>query len=166
VYRGVTTHVALAEPTEAAYERAFEEHWPDVFRFALAWTNEWTAAEDLAQEAFVRLWNQRARLDWSRPVMPWLLVTTRRLATDRFRALRRRLLAPTHSPTLDADPALRARWLDVCAAMDDLSSLERTALVMTAVQGASYEEAGQVLGATAGSLRAAVSRARAKLENA
>jgi RNA polymerase sigma-70 factor (ECF subfamily) len=166
VYVGVTTHVATAEPTDIAYERAFEECWPDVFRFALAWTNDWTAAEDLAQDAYLRLWNHRGRVDWSRPVLPWLLVTSRRLATDRFRAIRRRLLSPSHVETFDGDPAHRARWLDVCAAMGDLSSLERTALVMTAVEGATYEEAGRVLGTTAGALRAAVSRARTKLETA
>jgi RNA polymerase sigma factor, sigma-70 family len=166
VYLGVTTIVAISEPTDLAFEHAFAEHWTDVFRFALAWTNDWTAAEDLAQDAYLRLWNHRDRLDWSRPVMPWLLVATRRLATDRFRILRRRLLAPTHAGALDTDPALRARWLDVCVAMSDLSPLERTALVMTAVQGATYDEAGRVLGTTAGALRAAVSRARAKLENA
>ena len=163
---GVTINVAALEPTELAYERAYDEHWPDVFRFALAWTNDWTSAEDLAQDAYLRLWNHRGRLDWNRPVLPWLLVTTRRLATDRFRTLRRRLLSTPHPATIDGDPGLRARWLDVCAAMADLSPLERTALVMTAIEGASYEEAGEVLGTTAGALRAAVSRARTKLENA
>jgi RNA polymerase sigma-70 factor (ECF subfamily) len=166
VYPDVTTTMAIAESADLAYERAFEEHWTGVFRFALAWTNDWTAAEDLAQEAFLRLWNHRGQVDWTRPVLPWLLVTTRRLATDRFRMLRRRLLATTHAAPVDADPALRARWLDVANAMSDLSSLERTALVMTALQGATYEEAARVLGTTAGALRAAVSRARVKLENA
>jgi DNA-directed RNA polymerase specialized sigma24 family protein len=56
--------------------------------------------------------------------------------------------------------------MDVTAAMGDLSPLERTALVMTALEGATYEEAGRVLGTSAGALRAAVSRARAKLEAA
>jgi len=164
VYVGVTTQVALAESNEIAYERAYHAHWSDVFRFALAWTNDWAAAEDLAQEAYMRLWNHRARVDWDRPVLPWLLVTTRRLATDRFRALRRRLL-PTSGPgTLDQ--ATQARWLDVCAAMAGLSPLERTALVMTAVEGVTYDEAGRILGTTAGALRAAVSRARTKLESA
>ena len=163
----VTTHVAIADSTDLAYEHAFDRHWSDVFRFALAWTNDWAAAEDLAQEAFLRLWDQRNRLDWDRPVLPWLLVTTRRLATDRFRQLRRRLLAPAAPPSsLDADPTSRARWLDVCAAMDDLSSLERTALVLTAIHGSTYDEAAEVLGTTAGALRAAVSRARTKLETA
>ena len=49
VYVGVTTHMAIADSTDIAYERAYEAHWSDVFRFALAWTNDWTAAEDLAQ---------------------------------------------------------------------------------------------------------------------
>ncbi|HEY0442832.1 MAG TPA: sigma-70 family RNA polymerase sigma factor [Candidatus Limnocylindrales bacterium] len=149
---------------ERAYEGAYADHWADVFRFALAWTNDWAAAEDLAQEAFLRLWNNRGRLDWGKPVLPWLLVATRRLATDRFRALRRRLLPTTQPASLD--PGQRDRWLDVCAAMGDLSSLERTALVMTAVEGASYEEAAALLGTSAGALRAAVSRARTKLETA
>jgi len=158
--------MAIAESTEIAYDRAYEVHWTDVFRFALAWTNDWTAAQDLAQDAYLRLWNHRARVDWTRPVLPWLLVTTRRLATDRFRTLSRRLLSSTHAETVDADPALRSRWLDVSAAMGQLSTLERTALVMTALEGATYEEAGQILGTTAGALRAAVSRARTKLEAA
>jgi RNA polymerase sigma-70 factor (ECF subfamily) len=156
--------MAIGVSAEVAYERAYEEYWSDVFRFALAWTNDWASAEDLAQDAYLRLWDHRARLDWDRPVLPWLLVTTRRLATDRFRSLRRRLL-PTSTPA-SLDPGLRDRWLDVCAAMSGLSPLERTALVMTAVEGASYDEAGQALGTTAGALRAAVSRARTKLETA
>jgi RNA polymerase sigma-70 factor (ECF subfamily) len=160
----VTTQVAIAESAEVAYERAFEDHWSDVFRFALAWTNDWAAAEDLAQEAYLRLWDHRGRVDWARPVLPWLLVTTRRLATDRFRAIRRRLSPPARPEAFDT--AVQARWLDVRAAMSTLSPLERAALVMTAVEGATYEEAGVVLGTTAGALRAAVSRARTKLEAA
>jgi RNA polymerase sigma-70 factor (ECF subfamily) len=164
----VNTEMALAEPSEIAYERAFSVHWPDVFRFALAWTNDWSAAEDLAQEAFLRLWDHRDRLDWSRPVLPWLLTTTRRLATDRFRAIRRRLVPgatrPIESSTFDT--AVSARWLDVSAAMAHLSPLERAAIVMTTLEGATYDEAAVVLGTTAGALRAAVSRARTKLETA
>ena len=156
--------MAMAESTEVLYQRAFDAHWSDVFRFALAWTNDWAAAEDLAQDAYLRLWNERGRLDWSRPVLPWLLVATRRLATDRFRRLRRRLFAESRPAVLDE--SVHVRWLDVQAAMEGLSATERAALVMTAIEGASYDEAARVLGTTAGALRAAVSRARTKLENA
>ena len=160
----VTTPMAMSGSTEFAYDRAFEAHWSDVFRFALAWTNDWAEAEDLTQEAYLRLWNHRAQLDWDRPILPWLLVTVRRLATDRFRRIRRRLLTSPEPASLDA--SVQARWLDVQAAMSELSPLERSALVMTAIEGSTYDEAALVLGTTAGALRAAVSRARTKLETA
>jgi RNA polymerase sigma-70 factor (ECF subfamily) len=163
----VTTQLAIAGSADQAYERAFVDHWSDVFRFALAWTNDWSAAEDLAQEAFLRLWDGRGRLDWDRPVLPWLLVATRRLATDRFRRLRRRLGASLSDAPADpatTDEATHDRWLDVAAAMAILSPLERAALVLTALDGMTYDETAELLGTTAGALRAAVSRARLKLE--
>ncbi|HEU4674011.1 MAG TPA: sigma-70 family RNA polymerase sigma factor [Candidatus Limnocylindrales bacterium] len=155
--------VVAAESPEAAYQRAFEVHWEDVFRYALAWTNDWGAAEDLTQDAFLRLWNRRTTVDWERPIVPWLFVAARRLATDRFRALRRRVLP--HSIGMP-DESVRARWLDVRAAMSTLSPLERTALVLTALEGVAYGEAAELLGTSPGALRAAVARARDKLEAA
>jgi RNA polymerase sigma-70 factor (ECF subfamily) len=157
---------ADAPDLDLAYEHAFDAHWSDVFRFALAWTNDWGAAEDLAQDAFLRLWDHRSRVDWREPILPWLIVTTRRLATDRFRTLRRRLGGGTIGSATSPDPAMRARWLDVRDAMERLSPLERSAIVLTALEGATYDEAAAALGTTAGALRAAVSRARAKLETA
>jgi RNA polymerase sigma-70 factor (ECF subfamily) len=158
--------MAIIDSTDLAYERAFQDHWSDVFRFALAWTNDWAAAEDLAQDAYLRLWDHRGSLDWTDTVLPWLLVATRRLATDRFRRLRRRLTVGVPTAPATLDPAVHARWLDVCAALGGLSPLERSALVMTALEGHTYDEAALVIGTTAGALRAAVSRARTKLETA
>lgn len=151
----------VADPLELRYEAAFEAHWDDVVRFALAWTNDLAAAEDLSQEAFARLWARRAGLDWDRPVLPWLLVTTRRLGSDRLRRLRRRIAPPPRALT---DESVRARWLDVQAAMDGLSPLERTALVLTTLRGLTPADVAEALGTTPGAVRAAVSRARDKLE--
>ncbi len=158
----MTTNVAIASSLESAYQRAFEDYWHDVFRLALAWTNDWAAAEDIAQESYLRLWNHRARIDWDRPLRAWLLVTARRLATDRFRALRRR--GPTALRSEWNDESVMARWLDVQRAMGTLSPLERSALVLTAIEGLSYADAALILSTSAGALRAAVSRARDKLE--
>jgi RNA polymerase sigma-70 factor (ECF subfamily) len=158
----MSVQVVTADRWDLSYQVAFERYWEDVFRFALAWTNDWGAAEDLTQDAYLRLWQQRGSLDWQRPVLPWLLVVTRRLATDRFRALRRRILPRSTAPTLDE--AVRDRWLDAQVAMALLSPLERSALVLTAVEGWTYAEVALALGTSDGALRAAVSRARAKLE--
>jgi RNA polymerase sigma-70 factor (ECF subfamily) len=154
----------MAEPTPADpdrhFEEAFERHWLSVFRFAIAWTNEWRAAEDLTQDAFLKLWAKRRTVDWSKPILPWLLTTTRRLATDRFRRLRR--IAGFAAPGwLDED--VRVRWLDVQAAMELLAPDQRAALVLTKVIGLDSETAAVAMGTTAGGVRAAVSRARKRL---
>ena len=160
----MSVHIAVADAADLRYEQAFETHWNDVFRFSLAWTNDWSAAEDLAQDAYLRLWQHRLTLDWDRPVLPWLLVAARRLATDRFRSLSRLILPRSSDPSFDE--TTQARWLDVRAAMGRLSTLERTALVLTAIEGWTYSEVAMALGTSDGALRAAVSRAREKLEAA
>jgi len=159
---GMSLQMVAVTDADRQYERAFETYWDDVFRFSLAWTNDWPAAEDLAQDAYLRLWQHRTTLNWERPVLPWLLVAARRLATDRFRSLSRRILPHSSDPSFDE--STQARWLDVRAAMSRLSSLERTALVLTAIEGWSYTEVAMALGTSDGALRAAVSRAREKLE--
>lgn len=154
-----------ADP-DKQFEEEFERHWLPVFRFALAWTNDWPAAEDLAQDAFVRLWARRTTIDWSTPILPWLLTTTRHLATDRFRRLRRvaNLLESGSTAALDSDA--RLRWLDVRSAMSVLTPTERSALVLTAVIGLDSATSAEALGTTPGAVRAAVSRARAALKDA
>lgn len=163
MYVGVSMGIAVSS-IEAAYEDAYEQHWHDVFRFALAWTNDWAAAEDLAQESFSRLWQHRTSVDWARPLLPWLIVTTRRLATDRFRRLRRRVLGTRG--TSGVDEAVLSQWLDVQAALARLSPLERSALILTAVEGYSYADTAAMLNTSTGAVRAVVSRARRKMEDA
>lgn len=131
-----------------------------MFRFALSWVNDWAEAEDLAQEAFARLWANRDRVDMEASALPWLVVT-RRLATDRVRKLRRRLLSPvrTHVP----DPDVLDRWISVKSELALLPPRERAALVLVAVIGLDSDSAATALGMTPGGVRAAVSRARARL---
>jgi len=150
--------------TETEFDATFDRYWLPVFRFALAWTNDWPAAEDLTQDAFTRLWAKRDEFDWNRSTLPWLLTTTRRLATDRFRRLRTALRAGGPEDTggfVDSDA--RLRWLDLRPRLAELTPTQRSALVLTAVVGLSTEEAAETLGTSAGSVRAAVSRARARL---
>jgi len=147
---------------ERRFDDAFRHAWPSVFRFAVAWTNDLPTAEDIAQEAFTRLWDRRDTLDWDRPVIPWLLVVTRRLATDRFRRLRPPYPAPR---VRDLNEDGVAAWLDVRAAFGRLTSRERAALVTVAILGFTPDEASDPLGMSPGAVRAAISRAREKLEN-
>jgi len=147
----------------AAFETAYAAAWLPVFRFALAWTNDWSAAEDLAQEAFLRLWDRRAAVDWSQSVLPWLLVTTRRTATDRFRRLRRAISVRGPVAVVPGSDA-RIEWLDLRASFRALSALERAALVLTALEDLDAARAGEILGIEANAVRSAASRGRKKLK--
>ena len=151
-----------ADP-DRQFEEVFQRDWLVVFRFALAWTNDWSAAEDLAQDCFARLWARRMSVDWSRPMLPWLLTTARRLATDRFRRLRRIVRLTDGAPSSGLDADARLRWLDVQSAMAELTRLQRSALVLTAVVGLDSQAAAEALDTTPGAVRAAVSRARSVL---
>jgi RNA polymerase sigma factor (sigma-70 family) len=116
----------------------------------------------VAQDAFAQLWRHRETLDWDRPVVPWLMVTARRLATDRFRRVRRLLIGPPRPSTLEEVTV--GRWLDLQQAMTVLSPLERTSLVLTLVEGHDYAQVATILKTSPGAVRSAVSRAREKLE--
>src|SRR5712671_4574313 len=109
-----------------AFQRAAEELWTPVFRFALALTNDLSEADDVAQEAFVRLWSRRATIDWGEPVLGWLLVTARRIALDRFRRLARALRLGT-APAAPAgiDAATVERFVDLRSELARLTSTER-----------------------------------------
>jgi len=151
--------------TEAEFDTTFDRYWLPVFRLALAWTNDWAAAEDLTQDAFMKLWTNRSGLDWHEPLLPWLLVITRRLATDRFRRLRTALRASTTAgpASTPVDSDARLRWLDLQPRLALLSPMQRSALVLTTIAGLSAEQAAETIGTTAGAVRAAASRARANL---
>jgi RNA polymerase sigma-70 factor (ECF subfamily) len=159
-----TSAGTAALDVDARFEGTYREAWPAVFRFAAAWTNDLPAAEDIAQEAFARLWQRRRSVDWQQPVIPWLLVTTRRLATDRFRRLRRlaKLVGPPRVVDLSEDGMVA--WLDVRVAFERLTDRERAALIAMSVIGLSAEDAAEPLGMTPGGVRAAASRGRQKLE--
>lgn len=150
----------LATVDDGRFTDVFRAEWPAVFRFAAAWTNDLRSAEDIAQEAFARLWDRRDEVDWERPLIGWLLVVTRRLATDRFRRLRHPMPRPR---VVDLNEDGIAAWIDVQASFGRLSPRERAAIVSVAILGLSPDEAAEPLGMTAGAVRAAVSRARDKL---
>jgi RNA polymerase sigma factor (sigma-70 family) len=153
------------EDIERRFEQCYEESWLPTFRFALAWTNDWGSAEDLAQEAFARLWAGRAKVDWTQPLLPWLLVVTRRLAMDRFRRLRSAARAFDGGGETRLDSDARLRWIDVRASMAGLTAHQRSALVLVHVLGLPVSDAATTLGISGNAVRAAISRARERLDD-
>ena len=96
--RSGTKHTATAEATliqqarqedAAAWEVLVRRHQEAAFRLAYLLLRDPAAAEDVAQESFVRAYLALDTFDEERPFKPWLLQITRNLAKTRLRSLSR-----------------------------------------------------------------------------
>ena len=143
------------------YDRLFERLYPALFRYLRRLTGDADAAEDAAQEAFVRLTEQSLPED---EVRPWLFTVGTNLIRDRARkADRHRRLQPhvprAQAPDLpDVSAVRRERISMVREALADLSERDRTMLLMRE-EGFKYAEIAQSVGVAPGSVGTLLARA-------
>ncbi|MFH1296504.1 MAG: RNA polymerase sigma-70 factor [Bacteroidota bacterium] len=69
----------------ATFERLFKEEFKGLVLFAIQYVKEYEAAREIVQEAFIGLWNQRERIDLSRPVKTYLSTTVRNRSLNYLR---------------------------------------------------------------------------------
>ena len=150
----------------AGFERAYAAHYRDVFRYVLALTRSAADAEDITADTF-----ERALRSWpevpDRPV-PWLLLTARRIATDRWRRARRlaQLVLARHANAsaaaapATADPEFEA-WFDSLASV--LTPRQREVLVLRYQRDLSDADVGSVMGLSESGVRSLLARALAVL---
>ena len=107
------------------FEDVVHEHGSRLRRFLMRYTGEPHAAEDLAQEAFVRAYRQLDRFDERRPFGPWLFTLAANLGRDFLRARARRGelangLESVPEPAAAApDPAAALRKRERTEALED-----------------------------------------------
>ena len=77
----------------AAWEPVVLTHQEAVFRLAYLMLCDPDDAQDVAQETFVRAWQNLPRFDRSRPLRPWLFRIAANLASNRRRSAARYLAA-------------------------------------------------------------------------
>lgn len=82
----------LARNDTAAFDRLFRRHRRAVFSYSFRMVGDGPAAEDLAQECFLRVWRARERYQPAAAFRTWLFTIARRLALDE---LKRRERHPT-----------------------------------------------------------------------
>jgi RNA polymerase sigma-70 factor, ECF subfamily len=116
------------------------------------------AADDVAQEAFLRLWQSGPPLDGrtdGRQVLAWLYVTSTRLSLDVLRRTRARLaLAATPPMTCAASPHEVVAARSAIAALCHHASPEQLeAALLARVDGLSQPEVALVLGISERSVR-------------
>ncbi len=145
-----------------------------VTAIALAITRDRQASEDIAQEAFIKAWQQLNQLNNSASFLPWLRQITRNLARDWLRANHNRPLsgeAAEIAISMAADPApdapeALARVEEELAAEEIISALpedSREALLLFYREGQSSQQVALLLGLSDAAVRKRLSRARASV---
>ncbi|AWT13832.1 RNA polymerase sigma factor [Stenotrophomonas maltophilia] len=163
---------AAASGCQHAYGRIVLACQNTVTAIALAITRDRQASEDIAQEAFVKGWQQLHQLRSSTSFLPWLRQITRNLARDWLRAQRGRPLtgeAAEVAMGMAADPAPGAadrlqRVEEEIAAEDIISALpadSREVLLLYYREGQRSQQVADLLGLSDAAVRKRLSRARA-----
>jgi len=154
-------------------EAAVRSHRPYLVNLAYQMLGDVGEAEDVAQEAFLRL----SRVSQVDDVRAWLTVVAGRLCLDQMRSARARHEQPDESaaldvvPARDADPADRVTLDDevhtaLLEVLQRLSPGERVAFVLHDVFQMPFEEIAEAVGRPVGTCRQLARRARAKFSEA
>jgi RNA polymerase sigma-70 factor, ECF subfamily len=154
------TTATQARTDERALAELQREHGRALFGFLLGLTyGDRQRAEDLVQETLIRVWQHPEALDTEHESMrPWLFTVARRLAIDARRARQARPNEVSHealeSATTGGDQMDRSvASLDLRAALAQLSPEHREVLVQVYFRGLSVNEAAEVLGIPAGTVK-------------
>ncbi|HEV2146615.1 MAG TPA: sigma-70 family RNA polymerase sigma factor [Longimicrobiaceae bacterium] len=144
------------------FDQTFRSLYPPLFRYVHRLTGDADAAEDVAQESFVRLLGHRVAGDG---VRVWLFTVATNLVRDGARkaARRERILAaepvaPSPLPAPDAGTEHEARITGVREALGRLSARDREMLLMRE-EGFSYAEIARATGTAPGSVGTLLARA-------
>jgi RNA polymerase sigma factor (sigma-70 family) len=165
----VATAAGAAPAVAATFEELYRRHYRDVHRYLIGLTRSEPEADDLAAETFeraLRSWGTDG-LPHDRPVA-WLLLTGRRLATDRWRRARRTAalrLWPGVRRIEDAGESRTEFWLWFDAVAAVLTDRQREVLLLRYQRDLTDADIGAVMGLSESGVRSLVGRALAVLRD-
>ena len=147
-----------------SFEEFFDAERVRLFKALFVITGNRSEAEDISQEAFLRLWERWDDVAAMDEPAGYL----HRTAINVFRDRRRRFVlgmkrAIRLSPAPDEYETVEARSV-AAALLGTLTPRQRTAVVLTEGLGYSAEEAGTILGIKGSTVRALLFQARASLK--
>ncbi len=180
--KALSDHELMASCAKGAMD-AFGElvgrYKEPIIAFLFRYTGDYRAAEDLAQETFIRVFKKIPEYNTSAKFSTWLYTIASNLAKDRFKYQRRHPAGSLDQQVAADDTraisdlgladesqrpdgaAVRGEMREIAGrALAALDDDEREILVLRDVQGLPYDEIAQVLGAPLGTVKSRVNRAR------
>jgi RNA polymerase sigma-70 factor (ECF subfamily) len=159
---------AVQQGDLSAFEQIVLRHQTAAWNTACRFLNDSVEAEDVSQDAFMRVLDAAARYRPTAKFQTYLLQIVTRLCLDRVRKKR-----PSYTDTLPNIPATesspagqmleRERNQLVREAMDELPARQRLALILRYDEELSYQEIAAVLEVSAKAVERLLARGRAAL---
>jgi len=153
------------------FEALYADVFPSLFRYCTRLTGDADAAEDVAQEAFVRLLTRGVE-GHPTAIRVWLFRVATHLIRDRYRVSenRKRLLetypvTPSGMPDPDARVEVEEEVGGVRSALESLPERDRTMLLMRE-EGFSYREIGEAVDVLPSSVGTLLARAQKRFAEA
>lgn len=152
---------------EAAFSELVALHRQRVFRFCLALLGDAQAADETAQDVFVKLYESLLRFRGESRLATWLYRVALNACVDRRRRFWLTADAPIDTPSSRERPdEAFERQEDAARLYRALSQLPdefRAALVMRELEERSYAEISEILGISIGTVESRIFRARERL---
>jgi RNA polymerase sigma-70 factor (ECF subfamily) len=167
--------VLAGEGDADAFAALYDRHFRSAFWLARKLTGEKQAAEDLTQDAFIKVWRSARRYQPGRgSVRTWILSVVRNQGIDqlRARASRRRTLEKVEAlaPTCEPSEAFPRAWGDVRLgllreALATLPNLQQQVLELAHFSGLTHMEIAEHLGLPPGTVKGRMRLGLKKLRN-
>ena len=164
--------LAAEESRAQLLERLYREHADRIYGLCLRMSGDAQHATELAQDVFVRAWEQLDRFDPASDAGAWLWRLATNVVLNVKRSDRRRMARVTSvaEPGLlervQLGTPLPIRRLSLDAAIARLPERAREVFILHDVEGFAHSEVAEQLGVAEGTVRAHLHRARALLREA
>jgi len=140
-----------------------------MFRLAHQMLNDAEDARDTVQDAFIRLWNIREKLDQYRSVEALAVVTTRNLCLDRIKS-KKYMTGRIENHKDEVEKALNDPKKDLSDVVQKIKEIistlpeqQKTIIHLRDIEGFEFDEIAQILGMNENAIRVNLSRARKKI---
>ncbi len=160
---------AASRGDQNAFSQLVKRHYPVVYRVVWRMMSGHVDAQDVTQEAFLRLWNNPGQLREAHALRGWLIRVATNLVNDRFRAKPMVMLDDANEP--QDSRAIAPQQLEkarVSQRMDRaiacLPDRQRLALTLVHFEQFSNIKAAEVMELSVGALESLLSRARRALK--
>jgi RNA polymerase sigma factor (sigma-70 family) len=158
--------LAHRDRSDRAFEKLYQRHVGDVYRYALVVMRNRDDAEDVTQTTFMNAYRAFVRGERPRTPQNWLIAIAHNVCRQRFRQQQRQ---PSELPLEEDEVAQLApdddtpTAEDIRRALSHLAFNQRAALVMRELEGRSYAEIAEVLQLSTSAVETLIFRARRAL---